>query len=279
MQRSFSLSFLTCLDAPPPSAIRTAASTGYDFVGLRLMPALPGGVAFELMNQPALMTETLAALQDTGVKVFDVEMIRIGPDFSPDAYKPLLETSARLGARAILVAGDDADESRMTASFAGLCNVAAPYGLSMDLEFMPQSKVRDLQAALRILRGAERSNSSVIVDTLHVSRARTTVAEIAAIPRHWLNYAQICDGSAAIPTSIDELNRVARHDRLLPGDGAIDLTGIFSALPPDLPVAVEIPNDRQAPALGAVEWARRALAASKVVLSAAELRQKETRSR
>jgi hypothetical protein len=53
MQRAFSLSYLTCLDAPPPSAIRTAASTGYNFVGLRLLPAMPGGIAHRLIGRSA----------------------------------------------------------------------------------------------------------------------------------------------------------------------------------------------------------------------------------
>ncbi len=278
MQRAFSLSFLSCLDSPPPDAIRIAAATGYDFIGLRLLPAMPGGIAYRLMEEPALMTETLAALEDTGLAVFDIEMIRIQPDFAPELYKPLFETGARLGARAVLVAGDDADEARLTASFAALCEAAAPYRLSMDLEFMPQSKVRDARAALRILHAAAQPNAALIVDALHVSRSRTRFDEIASIPRQWLNYAQICDGPAEIPATLDELNHTARHERLLPGDGAIDLVGLFGALPLDLPVAVEIPNDRQAPMLGALEWARRALVMSKAIIAAAEARPAATAS-
>jgi sugar phosphate isomerase/epimerase len=272
MQRAFSLSFLSCLDAPPPAAIRTAAATGYDFVGLRLLPAMPGGIAYRLMDDPPLLAETLSALRDTGIAVFDIEMIRIGPEFSPEPYKPLFETSARLGARAVLIAGDDADDARMAASLAGLCEMAKPYGLSCDLEFMPQSQVRDAAAAMRILRTAAQPNAAIIVDALHVSRSRTTPDQIAAIPRDWLTYAQICDGPAEIPTSLDALNHAARHGRLLPGDGAIDLVGLFAALPADLPIAVEIPNEHQAAALGADAWARRALAASKVVLAQAQAR-------
>ncbi len=272
MQPSFSLSFLTCLDAPPPAAIRTAAETGYDAVGLRLLPAMPGGIAFRLMDDAPLLRETLDALRDNAMKVFDIEMIRIGADFSPEPYKAFLETSGRLGARAILVAGDDDDEARMVASFAALCEAAAPYGLSADLEFMPQSKVRDAAAALRILSAAAQPNAAVIVDALHVSRSRSTLDDIAAIPIAWMNYAQICDGPAEIPQTLGGLNFAARRERLLPGDGAIDLTGLFATLPADLPVAIEIPNEKQAPLLGAREWARRALVASKSVIARAQQR-------
>ena len=272
MPQRFSLSFLTCLDAAPPEAIRIAAETGYDFIGLRLLPAAPGGIAFRLMDDPALLRETLSALGETGIPVFDVEIVRIGPDFSASAYEPFLETSARLGARSVLVAGDDPDEARTTASFAAFCRAAAPYGLSADLEFMPQSQVHDARAALRILAAADQPNAAVIVDALHVSRSRTTLADIASIPRARMNYAQICDGPAAIPDTLDGLNHAARRERLLPGEGAIDLVGLFATLPDDLPVSVEIPNERQAPKLGAREWARRALEASKEVLARADAR-------
>jgi sugar phosphate isomerase/epimerase len=272
MQRNYSLSFLSCLDAPPPAATRTAAETGYDFIGFRRLPAAPGGIAFPLMDDPILLAETLATLRDTGVAVFDIEMIRIAADFSPQSYKPLFETSARLGARSVLVAGDDGEEARMAASFAALCEVAAPYGLSMDLEFMPQTRVRDAASAVRILTAAAQPNAAIIVDALHVSRSRTPLSDIRAIPGEWMNYAQICDGPAEIPTDLDALNYAARRERLLPGDGAIDLAGLFAALPQDLPVSVEVPNEKQAPALGAREWARRGLVMSKAVLSQADER-------
>ena len=270
MKRTYSLSFLTCLDAAPPAAIQVAAETGYAHVGLRLLPASPGGIAFPLMTDATLLKATRDALADTGVSVFDVEIVRIAPGFSVESYKPFLETCGKLGARAILVAGDDADEPRMTAAFATFCQAAQPYGLSADLEFMPQSQVHDAAAALRILRAANQPNAGIIVDALHVSRSHTNLADIQAVPRGWLNYAQICDGPAEIPTDLDGLNYAARHERLLPGYGSLDLVGLFASLPAELPISVEIPNDRQAPALGAREWARRALATSRAVLASAD---------
>ena len=45
----------------------------------------------------------------------------------------------------------------------------------------------------------------------------------------------------------------------MPGDGAIDLAGLFAALPAHLPIAVEVPNDKQSAGLTAYEWAKRGL--------------------
>ena len=256
MKRRYSLSFLTCHGATPEEAIATAAKAAYDYVGLRLLPAAPGGIAFPLMNEPERVKSLVQQMHDQGVEVFDTEIIRVGPDFTPEPYLPFLDCSARLGARAILVAGDDPDEARLADSYARLCQAGAQFNLWLDLEFMPQSELRDLAAALRIMKMAGQPNQGILVDALHVSRSHTSVESLKDIPQHYLHYAQICDGPAEIPTTKEALNYAARHERLVPGDGAIDLAGIFSLLPADLPIAVEVPNDKQAAGLSSLEWAR-----------------------
>ena len=268
MTRRLSLSFLTCLGATPEVSVRAAATAGYDYVGLRMLPAAPGGIAFPLMDDPVRVSDLRDFMTDQGVGVFDVEMIRLSPEFNAEPFLPFLECSARLGARAILVAGDDPDEERLTASYAELCEAAAEFGLSTDLEFMPQSELHDLSAAMRVLRAAGQPNQGIIIDALHVSRSHTPAEQIAKIPREWLNYAQICDGPADIPQTREGLNFAARHERLMPGDGAIDLRSIFASLPDDLPIAVEIPNDRQSAGLSPAAWAERAKQASLSVLDA-----------
>jgi sugar phosphate isomerase/epimerase len=265
----FSLAYLTQLDLPPPKAIALAARTGYQFVGLRLRPAAPGGIAYPLMDDPRGLAETLVAIEDTGVRVFDLEIIRLDPTFRARDCQSFFEVGAKLGARAILVAGDDADEARLTASFASLCEACAPFGLSADLEFMPWTKVPDARTALRVVTAAAQPNGAILVDALHFARSNSTIEDVAAIPRSRLNYAQICDAPAEIPDTVDGLIHTARCERLLPGEGGIELAALFAALPDDIPISVEIPNEKQAPALGAEAWARQALAASKATLSRA----------
>ncbi len=269
MRRALSLSFLSCLGAPPEEAARAAAGAGYDFVGFRMLPAAPGGLAFPLMDDPARLRSVKSLLGELGLGVFDVEMIRIAETFDAATCEPFLACSAELGARAILIAGDDTDEARLTAHFVQLCEVAAPYGLSMDLEFMPQSEVKDVRAARRILEAAGQPNQGIIVDALHVSRSRSTLPDIAALPPQWLHYAQICDGPAAIPDTREALNFAARHERLLPGEGALDLVSLFDALPAELPVAAEVPNDRLSDGLTPLEWAKRCRASTLATLEKA----------
>ncbi|WID96652.1 sugar phosphate isomerase/epimerase [Bosea vestrisii] len=267
MQPTISLAYLTSVPLSPPDVIRLAAELGYDAVGVRALPAAPGGDASPLIDDAALRAETRRALS-SGVPVFDVEIARLGADFSVEAFRPFLELCGELGAQAILVAGDDPDEARLTASFAAFCEAAAPYGLTGDLEFMPWTKVPDARAALRIVTAAAQPNGRVLVDALHAGRSHTTLSDIAAIPASRLSYAQICDAPGEIPQTDEGLIHTARQARLLPGEGGIDLTGIFSQLPADLPISVEVPHLERSAKLGAREWARQALDATRAALAA-----------
>ncbi|MES2945328.1 MAG: TIM barrel protein [Pseudomonadota bacterium] len=273
MSRIYSLAYLTSNTCTPPQAIQLAAKLGYAFVGLRLLPNMAGAPQQFLIGQPQVLRETVAAQRDTGVCVFDLEIIRIGEGFDEKAYLPLFEAGAALQAKAVLVAGDDTNEARLVDSYARLCEVMQAYGLTADLEFMPWTAVPDAQAALRIIKAAgQPANAGILVDALHVDRSSTTLDDIRAIPRELLHYAQICDAPTRAQIghdfTVDEMIHTARCARLLPGEGGIDLRDLFDALPQDLPVSVEVVHLHRMAQTGQAEWARQSLAASRVLLEA-----------
>ena len=217
-----------------------------------------------------MLTETLARMRDTGVGVLDLEVIRIGPQFDAAAFTALLEAGAALQARAVLVIGEDADASRLADSFGRLCVAVAPYGMTVDLEFLPWTAVPDARAAMRVLRAAgSPANAGVLVDALHVSRSTTSLDDLAELARSALHYAQICDAPVGGPFPVDEMIRTARQERLLPGEGEIELAQMFARLPPGLPISIEIPHLTRMARLGVLEWARQALVASRAVLEPA----------
>lgn len=265
MKPVFSLAQLTTLSLAPPEMVSLSHRTGYDYTGVRLLPAAPGGAAYPLMNDPVMLRETIACMEDTGTRIFDLEMIRIDANFKVKDCLPFLETGAKLGAKAMLVAGDDPEEVRMIESYAALCDAAYAYGITSDLEFMPWTKVPDLASAMRVVGGANRPGGGILVDVLHFARSNSRLADLEKIPRGWLHYAQMCDGPAAGPTTTEGLIAAARGDRLLPGEGELDIVGIFSRLPEDLPISLEIPSDRRMPVLGPERWAGEVLAAAKSV--------------
>ena len=264
MARVYSLAYLTSHRCTPPEAVQVAAANGYPFVGLRLWPNAPGAPQQHLIDKPAVLKATQAAMADTGVGIFDVEIIRIGEQFDPHAWDALYDACAALKAKAILVAGDDTDEARLTQNYARLCEVMRPYSLTADLEFMPWTAVKDAKSALRIVRNAGTpSNAGILVDALHFGRSTTTLDDIRAIPRELLHYAQICDATAGTHFTTDEMVHSARCERLLPGDGSIDVQGLFNALPSDLPVSVEVVNFDREKTADPSAWAGICLAASR----------------
>jgi sugar phosphate isomerase/epimerase len=264
MARVYSLAYLSSHRCTPPEAIRIAAASGYQYVGLRLWPNAPGAPQQFLLDRPAVLKATQAAMADTGVGIFDVEIIRIGESFDPHTWDPLYDACAALKAKAILVAGDDTMESRLTQNYARLCEVMALYGLTADLEFMPWTAVKDAKSALRIVQNAGTpANAGILVDALHFGRSTTTLADIRAIPRELLHYAQICDAQAGTHFTTEEMIHTARCERLLPGDGSIDVQGLFDALPADLPVSVEVVNLEREKTADPGEWAGICLAASR----------------
>jgi sugar phosphate isomerase/epimerase len=53
---------------------------------------------------------------------------------------------------------------------------------------------------------------------------------------------------------------------MLPGEGDLDLRGLFAVLPGDIPVSIEVPSDTRAPVMGYEAWARQAVAMAQRVL-------------
>lgn len=85
-------------------------------MGLRLLPAAPNESEYPILTDKGLILDTQAALKDTGVKVADVEIIRITPDYDGKKYLQFLEVAEQLGAKHILIAGNDAEHNRLIES-------------------------------------------------------------------------------------------------------------------------------------------------------------------
>lgn len=258
MNPRLSLAALTVLALPPPDMVSCAAAAGYGGIGLRLLPATPQEVSYpSFVGDTPLVREVERRLHDTGVRVLDVEIFRLKPDTDVLAYLPALETGARLGARNVLVAGNDPVESRLAARFAALCELGAPLGLTMNIEPMPWTDVRTFAQGLRLVESSREPNAAVLVDAIHFDRAGDDLRVLRHAPPGRLRYLQLCDAPAERPRDTETLLQQARAGRLMPGDGGLDLVGLVQSVPPHLPVSLEVPMPELARALGAVTFARR----------------------
>ncbi len=257
MKRIYSLAYLTSCQVSAPEAMQLAAETGYQQVGFRLLPNMAGAPQQHLINQPDALRETLAIQQANGIQVLDLEIIRMGERFDAKTYLPLLEIGAALQAQCVLVAGDDPDPARLADSYARLCELMQPFGLTADLEFMPWTAVPNVRSALQLIDAAGNpANAGILVDALHFGRSTTTLEDVRNIPRHLLHYAQICDAQAGLEFTTEQMIHTARCERLLAGEGNIDVKGLFGALPQDLPVSVEVVHFERMAQHGQTKWAR-----------------------
>lgn len=254
--RLLSISHLTVLDATPPDLVVAAAGAGFDAVGVRVWPA-GDEPAYPMLGDSPMLRETLARLADTGVRVLDVEVLRLRPDSRHDDALRILDAGARLGARDVLVICNDPDEGRLVDRFAAVCEAADDRGLRACLEFMIFSSVKTIDDAVRVLDRAAHPAGAVLVDALHLQRSGGTPAEVAALPPDRLPYAQLCDGPSEPIRPDEEVALIeARTGRLFPGDGELPLRELVDALPAAA-LAVEAPVAELA-GISAAERARRA---------------------
>jgi sugar phosphate isomerase/epimerase len=209
------------------------------------------------------MRVTKTHLAATGIEVLDVELARIASDNSPRDYLRFLEAGADLGARHVITQLPDADFSRKADRFAELCDLAAPLGLTVDLEFPSWTETPDLTEAARVLRAADRPNAGILVDLLHFARSGSRVADLLELPASWFHFVHVCDAPAEVPSATEDLIHTARFERMFPGDGGIDISAILAALPTGLPYALEIPHAKLVAQVGAREHARMAISAAR----------------
>jgi sugar phosphate isomerase/epimerase len=263
MQSEYSLAHLTVLGLSPPRMVAAAAKAGYSYVGLRLNAVTADEPRYPLHLDRAMLLETKRALAATGVRVLDVELIRLTPDFNVHEHDALLDASAELGARHLIAQGADSNLERVIEHFAQLCDSAAKRNLTADIEFVTWTETADLARAAAIVRSAARDNAGLLIDTLHFSRSHDDVTELAKLPRSWFHYAQVCDAPSEPPKTLDGLIFAARNDRMFPGAGGLDLQGILGALPAGIPYSLEIPTTELAKKVGLEECARLALESAK----------------
>lgn len=246
--RRISLAPLTVLELSPPELVSCAAEAGYDGVGLRLIRATEDEPLRPTVGETPMIRETRRRLDDTGLFVLDIEVLRLRPDTRVrDDFGLFLETGAYLGATQVLVTGNDPDHSRLADNLADLGEFARDFGVVPNLEPMPWTDVRNLDEAAEILQRCDGNEVGLLVDAIHYDRASANPVDLQALPAEWIRYVQICDAVSPRPTSVDELRYQGRNARLLPGEGCIDIVAMLTALP-RVPVSIEAPIQWRAPA-------------------------------
>lgn len=261
--RPLGLAHFTALEVPPLDLVDLAAGIGYAAIGLRLIPAAPGALAYTVPAGSAALRDLRRRLDDTGIRLHDVEIATIDATFAPESLAGVLESAAELGARTLSVCGDDPDRSRLTATYAALCDLAAGFGIGVDLEWMAWRHVRTLADALAVVTAADRPNGAVLVDALHLTRTGSVAVDLRAVPPGLIRSVQLCDARAEPPIGTEEIIREARSGRLPPGAGVLPLDALMAELPADAALSAEVPMGTDRPP---AERARRVYDATRALL-------------
>jgi sugar phosphate isomerase/epimerase len=208
----------------PIDTIRAAVAGGFDAVGLWIEP--PSWTS-------ALLRETRSALADSGLELLDVEVIWLKPDSVMDEHKRCLDIGIELGAKNVLCVSSDPDGSATAARLAELC-VHAEGGIF--------TEVKTIAQALAVLDAVAHPLRALLIDPIHVDRSGGTSADVAAVPRALLPYAQFCDAPAERPDPLDFAAVItdAIDLRLQVGAGRLPLEALYRALPAHIPLAIEL---------------------------------------
>lgn len=233
MARKLSLASGVLPEFGAVDVVEAGAATGFDAVGLWIDPA-------EWTAQHS--RDTRAALARTGIPVLDVEVVWIKPDSALDDHRKVIDVGADLGAGNVLCVSSDPDHGATAAKLAALCRHAEGSGMRVALEFGIFTEVKNLAQALAVIGQVDHPLAAVLVDPIHVDRSGTRVGEIAAIDPALLPYAQFCDARAVRPDPDDFAAVIADAVDLREqcGEGALPLAALLEALPPDVPLSIEL---------------------------------------
>jgi sugar phosphate isomerase/epimerase len=234
-----------------------AAAAGFDGIGLRLNRS-PGLPFYPVAGDPAVVREVKRALARSGLPVLDILSFYLQAETDVRAFAGALELGAEIGARYVMVIGDDPEWTRLRDNFGRLCDAAAAHGLACSLEFATQRRVGRLSEALRLIAEAGRSNTVLCLDFLHLARSGGGPDDLRSLDPKLLPYAQITDGLVT-PAKPDLRARgtidTGLAERRMPGEGGVPIGEILGALPAGLPLSVEVPAPEIA-GVSAHAWAK-----------------------
>jgi sugar phosphate isomerase/epimerase len=130
--------------------------------------------------------------------------------------------------------------SEMADALGGLCQRAAPLGIRIALEFLPESGIPDVQHARRVLEACDQPNLGLMLDVFHLGRSGGTVDDVRRFAAGAITSIQLSDRHAGT------VGHVAYGGRLMPGEGQLPLHELVAVSLENNPAAtldIEVLND------------------------------------
>ena len=161
------LAHLTALELAP-TALVAEAGEGFAAVALRFIRNSDGRPSDAVGTEAHRRWKRV--LDGEGVRVSDIELVQLKPAIDISfALQGCIEAGADLGATAIIALGR-LGSVPAHARFAELCQLAASFGLRVDLEFIRWRAMHISQAAAVIPRAGQ-TNGAILVDAFDLARS------------------------------------------------------------------------------------------------------------
>jgi len=239
--RDLGIEFISVFGMDPVSYAKVVAGLGGRYLTSCLEPLEYETQYFphySLRDDAGLRREFAKAMQDLGLELALAEGFAVIPGKDVGAYERDLDLFAELGARRANLVSFDPDLARTRDLIAQMAQAAAARGMPASIEFLPESGIPNMQAALDVIAEVGQG-LTLLVDTMHLCRSGSTPADLVALDPALIGHVQLCDVPLRSPfaTYFEE----AVYDRMVPGEGELPLLDILRAVPPDCVIGLEIP--------------------------------------
>ncbi len=237
------IEFITGHGMDPVAFVHLAADLGVSRIGLALSPILlvpESALRWSMRDDAALHRAVKTALSERSVSVMLGEgfLIRPSVEIADSAHD--LDLLAELGAERANMVSIDPDTMRAHDQFAHFAAMASERGMRPTIEYMPAMPIGTLAAAFACVEASGNGDAGVLIDAMHFFRSGGTIAELQAFDPARIGHVQICD----VPweSAFASYGEEAKCERLAPGDGDLPLAEFIAALPRDLPLGIEVPQ-------------------------------------
>ena len=152
---------LTALNLKPEDLAIQAHRAGYSAIGIRINPISKGSVAYPYKAGSAEIKAFKNLLNDLGMRVQGVDGFALNSFTDPMQFQAIFDTCGELGIKSLCICGDAPDKEKFANMFGKLCDMAAPYGFRIDLEFMAWRTIGTLEQAYELVKMADRNNGTI----------------------------------------------------------------------------------------------------------------------
>jgi sugar phosphate isomerase/epimerase len=204
--------------------LEATKSAGFADIGLDL-PFVDARVA-EGMTVDAIS----AALTGAGLRCSDLVVVAVGADRreSVATARRMADLADAVGADCgVLVIVEAVPWAQQVATVRECATVLSDHGVRLAIEYTPYLPLASLAGTADLCAAVGWDRAGILLDSLHVFRTNTDLADIAALDGTAISLVQFNDAPADRPA---DLVHESRHGRLVPGQGALPLADFVTAV-------------------------------------------------